>query len=52
MEGDEGWRARLCVTPFNEFSMDGFSGCIDSREVISALLLVRCGRSLLWCQLW
>ena len=32
--------------------VDGFSGCIGSREVVSVLLLVRCGRSLLWCQLW
>ena len=65
--GGEGWRAHLWVTPFNEFGVDGFSGCISmdgfsgfsgfsgcigSREVVSVLLLVRCGRSLLWCQLW
>ena len=28
MDGGEGWRARLCVTPFNECSVDGYSGCI------------------------
>ena len=42
----------LWVTPFNECSVDGFSGCISvdgfsgfigSREVVSVLLLVRCG---------
>ena len=44
--------ACLCVTPFNEFGVDGFSccigidgfsGCIDRRDVFSVLLLVRCG---------
>ena len=66
--GGERWRAGLCLTPFNECSVDGFSGgigmdgfsgcfgvvefsgCIGSREVVSVLILVRCGRSLLWCR--
>ena len=52
MDGGEGWRALLFITPFNEFGVDGFSGCFGMDGFSGCIGSWRSCLCVVPCEVW